>query len=106
MKKIFFLISICFLSSCASLSDDLSDSAKEIVIVDKIDEQSDLLFLKNLICRSGVYSKTPAINIERCKRDLRDKAAAIGATHLELTIRSISTQTNIVVMSAKAYKKK
>ena len=106
MTKYFSLIFICLLISCANLSDDLSDSGKGIVIVDKVDEQTDLAFIKNLICRSGFYSRTPAINIERCRRELRDKAAVIGATHLELTIRSVSAQTNIVVMSAKAYKKK
>ena len=88
------------------MSNELSDEAQKIIIVKTSPTEDKYTFLKVIVCRSGVFAKTPAINIERCKRDLQNRASLIGGTHIELSIRNIAPQTNVVVMSANVYKKK
>ena len=96
---------IVFHWACTSVSNELSDAGKNLIVVNEAPAKDHFKLIDTLICRSGVYAKTPAINIERCKRDLKNQAAQLGATHILFSIRNIMAQTNVVVMSANVYKK-
>lgn len=108
MKKILLvLVAACFLTACNKTVYPLNESARHVQVVDYIrpELRAKLKEIDMVRCNLGQNFNSLEANIDSCKNQMRNQAAAMGGdiVYLEHKDQTISKPTTNFGLSAPMY---
>lgn len=85
VKSIVCTVCIALLTGCSTTSSvELTEQGQEVLVEQVPDESMRCEFVTVVTCKTGMNYQDKDHNVDLCIKQLRNKAAEAGGTHLEL----------------------